>query len=37
MVGPRETDILFYEDTLAWAEETGQEDLVRVLEETYKD
>ena len=31
MVSQRATDILFYEDTLAWAEETGQDDLVATL------
>jgi pimeloyl-ACP methyl ester carboxylesterase len=31
MVSPRETDIMFYEDTLAWAEETGNEALVATL------
>jgi pimeloyl-ACP methyl ester carboxylesterase len=31
MVSPRETDIMFYEDTLAWAEETGNEALVKTL------
>lgn len=33
MVSPRETDIMFYEDTLAWAGETEQTDLVGVLEQ----
>jgi pimeloyl-ACP methyl ester carboxylesterase len=33
MVSPRETDILFYQDTLAWAERTGQEGLVTTLKE----
>jgi pimeloyl-ACP methyl ester carboxylesterase len=33
MVSPRETDIMFYEDTLAWAEETGDEGLVATLRE----
>jgi pimeloyl-ACP methyl ester carboxylesterase len=28
MVSPRETDRMFYEDTLAWAKETGNEALV---------
>ncbi len=31
MVSPRETDIMFYEDTLAWAEQTGNGDLVATL------
>ena len=31
MVSPRETDIMFYEDTLAWAESTGNEALVATL------
>lgn len=31
MVSQRETDIMFYEDTLAWAEETGQDALVETL------
>jgi pimeloyl-ACP methyl ester carboxylesterase len=33
MVSPRETDIMFYEDTLAWAEETGNDGLVTTLRE----
>ena len=33
MVSPRETDIMFYEDTLAWAEETGNGSLVATLRE----
>jgi pimeloyl-ACP methyl ester carboxylesterase len=32
MVSPRETDIMFYEDTLAWAKETGNDELVNELE-----
>jgi pimeloyl-ACP methyl ester carboxylesterase len=32
MVSPRETDRIFYEDTLAWARERGEADLVRALE-----
>lgn len=32
MVSQRETDVLFYEDTLAWAGETGQAELVATLE-----
>ncbi|AKG54249.1 hydrolase [Dehalogenimonas sp. WBC-2] len=31
MVSPRETDIMFYEDTLAWAERTGNDELVTIL------
>jgi proline iminopeptidase len=31
MVSPRGTDIMFYEDTLAWAEETGNEGLATTL------
>jgi len=31
MVSPRETDIMFYEDSLAWAEETGNDDLAATL------
>jgi pimeloyl-ACP methyl ester carboxylesterase len=31
MVSPRETDIMFYEDTLAWAEETGNDALIAEL------
>lgn len=31
MVSPRETDIMFYEDTLAWAERTGNSALVATL------
>ena len=33
MVSPRETDRIFYEDTLAWARETGNNDLVDTLTE----
>lgn len=33
MVSPRETDVMFYEDTLAWAEQTGQVDLVNTLKQ----
>ena len=33
MVSPRETDIMFYEDTLAWAEETGNDALVAELKQ----
>ena len=32
MVSPRDTDIMFYEDTLAWAKETGNDELVNELE-----
>jgi pimeloyl-ACP methyl ester carboxylesterase len=31
MVSPRETDILFYQETLAWAEKEGQDALVSQL------
>lgn len=31
MVSPRETDVTFYADTLAWAEVTGREGLVATL------
>jgi len=31
MVSQRETDIMFWEDTLAWAEETGNTDLAETL------
>lgn len=31
MVSPRETDIMFYEDTLAWAERTGNNALAATL------
>jgi proline iminopeptidase len=31
MVSPRETDIMFYEDTLAWAEQTGDDALAATL------
>ena len=31
MVSPRETDIMFYEDTLAWAEQTGNDALAATL------
>jgi pimeloyl-ACP methyl ester carboxylesterase len=31
MVSQRETDIMFWEDTLAWAEQTGNEGLVEAL------
>jgi len=31
MVSPRETDIMFYEDSLAWAEETGNDALAATL------
>jgi len=31
MVSQRETDIMFWDDTLAWAEETGDTDLAGVL------
>jgi pimeloyl-ACP methyl ester carboxylesterase len=31
MVSPRETDIMFYEDTLTWAEQTGNEKLIAML------
>ena len=31
MVSPRETDIMFYEDTLAWAERTGNDALAATL------
>jgi len=33
MVSPKETDIMFYEDTLAWAEESGNEELAATLRE----
>jgi pimeloyl-ACP methyl ester carboxylesterase len=33
MVSQRETDILFYEDTLAWAERTGNQELAAALRE----
>jgi proline iminopeptidase len=32
MVSQRETDIMFWEDTLAWAEETGNQGLVKELQ-----
>jgi pimeloyl-ACP methyl ester carboxylesterase len=32
MVNLRETDIMFYEETLAWAVKTGRDDLVSTLE-----
>jgi len=32
MVSPKETDIMFYEDTLEWAESTGRDGLVSRLE-----
>lgn len=32
MVSPRETDIMFYEDTLVWAAGTGDEGLVATLQ-----
>ncbi len=31
MVSPRETDVMFYEDTLAWAEQTGNDALAATL------
>lgn len=31
MVSPRETDILFWEDALAWADQTGDTDLANAL------
>jgi proline iminopeptidase len=31
MVSPRETDRIFYRDTLAWARETGNDDVVATL------
>jgi len=31
MVSPRETDVMFYEDTLLWAERTGNDALVSTL------
>ena len=31
MISPRETDIVFYEDTLAWAERTGNDDVASAL------
>jgi proline iminopeptidase len=31
MVSQRQTDIMFYEDTLAWAEQTGDDRLARTL------
>ena len=33
MVSPRETDRIFYEDTLEWARETGRDDIVETLTE----
>jgi pimeloyl-ACP methyl ester carboxylesterase len=33
MVSPRETDRIFYQDTLAWARETGKDDVVATLTE----
>jgi proline iminopeptidase len=33
MVSPRETDQIFYRDTLAWAERTGQTELAATLRE----
>jgi len=33
MVSVRETDIMFYEDTVAWAERTGQDELLSALDE----
>jgi len=33
MVSPRETDRIFYRDTLAWARKTGKDDLVAKLTE----
>lgn len=32
MVSQRETDVMFYEDTLAWAEANGEDDLVATLQ-----
>jgi len=32
MVSPRETDRLFYRDTLAWAQRTGRVDVARTIE-----
>ena len=31
MVNPRETDIMFWEDTLTWAENSGNSDLAETL------
>ncbi|MBN2840242.1 MAG: alpha/beta hydrolase [Coriobacteriia bacterium] len=31
MVSPRETDIMFYEDTVTWAEHTGRDELLSAL------
>lgn len=33
MVSPRETDRIFYQDTLAWARDAGKDDLVATLTE----
>ncbi|NBD34731.1 MAG: alpha/beta fold hydrolase [Chloroflexi bacterium] len=33
MVSPRETDRMFYEDTMAWAEETGNAALIAALQQ----
>ena len=33
MVSPRETDIIFYEDSLAWAQQTGNDALVADLQQ----
>jgi pimeloyl-ACP methyl ester carboxylesterase len=33
MVSPRETDIMFYEDAMQWAQETGNQNLVETLEQ----
>jgi pimeloyl-ACP methyl ester carboxylesterase len=34
MVSPRETDVMFYEDTLAWAERTGNDALAATLRQS---
>jgi len=34
MVSPRETDVMFYEDTLAWAEKGGNAELVATLQQS---
>jgi pimeloyl-ACP methyl ester carboxylesterase len=34
MVSPRETDIMFWEDTLAWAERTGNDKLATTLRQS---
>jgi pimeloyl-ACP methyl ester carboxylesterase len=34
MVSPRQTDLMFYEDTLAWAERTGNDELIATLRQS---